>query len=157
MAWSGTYTYTAFEVLTASNLNQYMSANLAYLKTTVDNLAQYALEVIIGDGIEVIPTSPAVKGYVEIPFAATVGGWTLVGDASGSLVLDVLKSDYAGFPPTASIAGTEKPTIASAQKGRDLSLSSWTAAISQWDWLAIKVDSVTTIKQATLSLRLTRS
>lgn len=112
-----------------------------------------ALELTIGDGTNVITTG--VKGFLEVPYNMVVTGWTLVGDASGSIVIDVWKDTYANFPPTVAdtIAGTEKPTLASAQANQDITLSSWTTALTLGDWLAFNVDSATTVKQVTLSIR----
>src|SRR5580704_11699446 len=59
------------------------------------------------------------------PAACTITGWTLVADQSGSAVIDVLRGTYAAFPTTSSIAGTDKPTLSSAQKAEDLTLSGW--------------------------------
>ena len=99
------------------------------------------------------------KAYVEVPFGMTITGWTLVGDQSGSIVIDVWTDTYAKFPPTVAdtIAGTEKPTISSATKGQDISLSSWTTTVTAGDVLGFNVDSCTTITRATLVIRGTLS
>ncbi len=84
-----------------------------------------------------------------------ITGWTLVADASGSIVLDIWRDSYGNFPPTVAdtITCTEKPTLSSAQKAQDVSLSSWSADINAGDVLAINVDSAATVKQVTLTLR----
>jgi hypothetical protein len=98
-----------------------------------------------------------VKAYVPIPFACTITGWTLVADASGSIVIDVWKDSYANFPPTVAdtIAGSEKPTLSTAQKNQDSSLTTWTTAVSANDVLGFKVDSATTVKHVVLTLTIT--
>jgi hypothetical protein len=95
------------------------------------------------------------KGHVELPFAMTITGWTILADQSGSIVVDVWKDSYANYPPTNadSIAGTEKPTLSSAQKNQDLSLSSWTTAVAAGDILAFNVDSASTVTRVTVALR----
>lgn len=103
--------------------------------------------------------STGVKGYITVPYAMTITGWTLTGDVSGSIVIDVWKDTYANYPPTVAdtIAGTEKPTITTATKGQDLSLSSWTTTVTAGDVLGFNVDSCTTITKATLIIQGTLS
>lgn len=112
---------------------------------------------IIDGGGSAITTGQ--KGYLEIPFACTITGWTLLADQVGSIVIDVWKSTYAGFPPTAanSIAGTEKPTLSSAQKNQNLSLTTWTTSVAAGDILAFSVESATTVTRVILSIRATKS
>ena len=116
-----------------------------------------ALAFIIDGGGSAITTGQ--KGHLEIPFAMTITGWTLLADQSGSIVIDVWKDTYANFPPTVAdtIAGTEKPTLASAQANQDLTLTSWTTAVAAGDILAFNVDSITTVQRVTLVIRGTKS
>lgn len=109
--------------------------------------------VIDGGGAEITTGS---KGYLEIPFDCTVTGWTILADQSGSIVVDVKKCTYGDFPTNSSIAGTEKPTLSSAQKNHDLDLVSWTTAITAGDILEFVVDSVTGIERVKVSIRGTR-
>jgi len=96
-----------------------------------------------------------VKGYLEIPFAMTITGWTLVADQSGSIVIDVWKDTYANFPPTVAdtIAGTEKPTLSSAQKNQDTSLTTWTTSVAAGDIIGFNVDSAATVTKVTLVIK----
>lgn len=108
------------------------------------------------DGAGSVITS-GTKGYVEVPFSGTVTGWTVVSDVTGSIVIDVKRCSYANFPTTASIAGSEKPTITTARKGQDLTLTTWTANVALGDIIEFYVDSATNITKATLAIRITRS
>jgi len=106
------------------------------------------------------PITTGVKGYTEIPFNGTITGWTILGDVTGSIVVDVWKTTYANYPPVASdtITGSEKPTISSGLKGQDLSLSTWTSTtITKGDCVAFNVDSITSITNASLIIRVTRT
>lgn len=100
-----------------------------------------------------------IKGDVRIPFACTVTGWTILADQTGSIVIDVWKDSYANFPPVVgdSIAGSEKPTLSSASKNQDLSLTSWTTSLAAGDILRFNVDSASTVTRVALSLHLTRT
>lgn len=96
-----------------------------------------------------------VKGYLPIPFTCVINNWNIVADASGSIVVDVWKDTYANFPPTVAdtIAGSEKPTLSSAQKNQDLTLSTWTTTVTSGDVLGFNVDSATTVTRATVIIR----
>jgi hypothetical protein len=112
---------------------------------------------IIDGGGSAITTG--VKGFIEVPFACTITGWTIIADQSGSIVVDVWKDTYANAPPTVAdtIAGSEKPTLSSAQKNQDLTLTTWTTSIAAGDILAFNVDSITTCTRVTVGIRATRS
>lgn len=122
----------------------------------IDN-AHDTIQFIIDGGGSAIATG--VKGDIMIPFDCTVQGWDIVADASGSIVVDVWKDTYANFPPTVAdtITGSEKPTLSSAQKNQDLTLSSWTTAFSRGDWLRYNVDSATTVTRVTVVIRVKRT
>jgi hypothetical protein len=96
-----------------------------------------------------------VKGQLSIPFACTITGWVITSDVSGSAVVDVLRSTYAGFPTTASIAGTDKPTLSSAQKNENLTLTQWTTAINAGDQLQFNLNSVATVTRINVTLNIT--
>jgi hypothetical protein len=109
----------------------------------------------IGDFVGA-PITTGVRGYFEVPFGLRVTGWTLLADAVGSLQLDVWKDTYANFPPTVAdtIAGSEKPLLAAAQKNQDLLLTTWSTDLNAGDIIGINVDSASgVIKQATLTMR----
>jgi hypothetical protein len=110
------------------------------------------LNFVIDGGGSVITTG--IKGHVVINTNFTVTGWTVIGDQSGSIVVDVKRATFTNFPTTTSIAGTEKPTLSSAQKAQDLTLTSWTTTLSADDVLEFVVDSVTTLERVTIALRL---
>lgn len=95
-----------------------------------------------------------VKGQFDVPTNCTLTGWVLTADQSGSAVIDVLRSTYSGFPTTASIAGTDKPTLTSAQKNENLGpLSNWTStALSTGDQLQFNLNSVATVQRLNLTL-----
>jgi hypothetical protein len=99
------------------------------------------------------------KGHLEIPFACTITRVTLLADQSGSIVIDIWKDTYANFPPTDadSITASAPPTISSAQKSQDSTLTGWTTAIAAGDILAFNVDSCSTITRVTISLKVGKS
>ena len=115
--------------------------------------ALIAIPLIIDGGGAAITTGQ--KGHLEIPFDCTITGWTILADQSGSIVVDIWKDSYANFPPTVAdtIAGSEKPTLSTAQKNQDFSLTTWKTLLSAGDVLAFNVDSATTVTRVLVSLR----
>ena len=115
------------------------------------------LTFIIDGGGSAITTGE--KGHLEIPFACTIKQVSMLADQSGSIVVDIWKDTYANFPPdnADSITASAPPTISSAQKSQDATLTGWTTAITAGDILAFNVDSCTTITRVTISLKVEKS
>ena len=109
--------------------------------------------VISGDG-SVIATG-IVEGDIELPFAMHPIGWTVLGDQSGSIVLDIWLDEYNTYPPTVAdtVTASDKPTISGATKGQNLRASTWTGTWAKGSTLRVKVDSVATLTYCTLALR----
>lgn len=99
-----------------------------------------------------------VAGDLEIPFNCTITQWSLLGNATGNVVVDIWKSSYSTFPPIVSgtITGSEKPTINNASKNTSTTLTGWSSTLNSGDILRFNVDSCDGISKATLSLRLTK-
>lgn len=116
-------------------------------------LTQTLTFVVDGGGSAITTGS---KGYVEVPFDCTINRVTLLADQSGSIVVDIKKVSYASFPTTASICASAKPTLSSAQKSQDATLTGWTTAITAGDILEYNVDSASTVTRVTVSLRVTK-
>jgi len=116
-----------------------------------------SINFIIDGGGSAITTG--VKGYIEIPFACTINQVTLLADQSGSIVVDIWKDTYANYPPTDadSITASAVPTISTATKSQDSTLTGWTTSISAGDILGFNVDSITTCERVTVSLKVTRT
>ncbi len=117
-----------------------------------------SIEFLVDGGGGVLTNG--VKGYLEVPFNCTITACTLLADVAGAIVMDIWKDVYTNYPPdvTDSITASAKPTIAATNiKSQDTTLTGWTTTITAGDCLAFKIDSVTTIKQITLSLAITRT
>lgn len=112
-----------------------------------------SIELIIDGGASVITTG--LKGYLEVPFACTLQAVTLLADVSGSIVIDIWKDTYANYPPVVAdtITAAAKPTITTALKSQDLTLTGWNTTVNAGDILAFNVDSVSAIKKVTVSLK----
>ena len=96
-------------------------------------------------------------GYITIPYNGTITGWEVIGDVSGDCVFDVWKQS-AGIIPTIAdtIVGTEKPNLLAQQINSDLSLSTWTTAVTEGDIVGIVLDSASVLSQAWLTVFITK-
>jgi hypothetical protein len=115
----------------------------------------FTINFIIDGSGQVILTGS--KGYIIVSFACTILNNTLLADQSGSIVVDIKKCAYAGFPTTASICAAAKPTLSTAQNSQDSTLTGWTTAINAGDVLEYNVDSATTVTRVTLSLKVVKA
>lgn len=117
----------------------------------------FEIVVVFGGGASVIATGIAGDFRAEFPF--TITEWTLLGDQSGSIVIDIWKDTYANYPPTVAdtITAAAKPTISAATKGNSSTLTGWTTSVAAGDCLRFNADSVTTLTRCTMILKATRA
>lgn len=115
------------------------------------------LNFVIDGGGATITTG--IKGDLVVDFACTITGVTLLADQSGSIVVDIWKDSYANHPATVAdtITASAKPTISSATKSQDVTLTGWTTSISAGQILRFNVDSVTSIQRLTVALKVART
>lgn len=117
-----------------------------------------ALAVAFDGGGSDIAVGSQVR--IHCPFGFTLNEWTLLADASGSIVIDVWKDTYANYPPTNadSITNGSEPELSTADKAQDTDISDWTTVtVSAGDTLIFNVDSCSGITNATLILKYTRT
>ncbi len=118
---------------------------------------------VIDGGGAVIATG--VSGFIQIPFACTLTGWTILSiDTAatvGAIVIDIWKNTYTNFPPTNSDSitnGHEPLVTASANKNTDADISDWTSvAIAAGDVIGYNVDSVAGFTKVLISLNYTKA
>jgi hypothetical protein len=147
------------EVTTPSDnqLLRYVAANSRFENyTPAGTTYTFGIPFVIDGGGSAITSGVKYQG-IEIPFAATIIGWTVTATASGNLVCTVSKATYANHPTYTAISGTEKPTLSSASKAQDSSLSTWTTALVAGDLLQLAVDSLATVNYATVNLQVQRT
>lgn len=124
----------------------------ADINSTAD-VMKASFGITIDGGGSAITTG--AKGYVEIPYAMTITANTVVCDQSGSIVIDVWKDTYANALPTDadSITASAPPTVSTAVKSQDSTLTGWTTAVSAGDVVGFNVDSATTVTRCTLTIK----
>ena len=96
-----------------------------------------------------------IKGAIRIPFKCEILSVSLLGDQSGSIVVNIWKDTLANYPPTVGdkITDTTPPTITTDTDSEDTTLTDWTKAIASGDVLMFNVDSVTDIEWASLIIK----
>lgn len=100
------------------------------------------------DGNGATPTVGTV-GYLVCQCSGTVTNWTMIGDVSGSAVVDVWKA--AGAIPVNgdSIAGSQKPTLTAQQFASSAAVNTWQTSVSTGDVFGFELESVTTCTRVT--------
>lgn len=123
------------------------------------NGRRMTIAVQFGDGANDIDAATERNQWLECNFAGTIEGYSLLADAAGAMVIDIWKDTYANYPPVVgdSITASAKPTLSSGTKSEDNTLTGWTTSIARGDILKFHVDSSTTVKAATLSLRILKT
>ena len=147
MAWSTPSNQVTGDMITAAIWNQNVVSNPIALGVT-------GLQFLINEGGTVITTG--IKMDLVVLAKADINTVTLLADQSGSIVLDLWKDTYANFPPTVAdtITASAKPTITTATKSQDATLTGWTKAWAKGDIIRVNVDSVTTITRLTTAFDL---
>lgn len=144
---------TGLGPLQANETPEGYNARIGYVADNAQLLAGSGPGAIAGFSFVVDGEQLGLQGYLPVPFACSLLEWTLVADITGSLVVDVLHSTFAAFPPVTSIVGAAPPNINNSNKGRSAVLTGWTPAIGAGDILGISVVSATDIVLATLTLK----
>lgn len=112
------------------------------------------INFVIDGGGSAITTG--FKGFAMVPFDCTVVGVDVLANVSGSLVVDIWRDSYANHPPVDadSITASAPPTLSSAIKSRNDTLTGWTTQLNEGDILGFNVDSAATVTSATVVLRI---
>jgi len=141
----------------ATGIFSAITLNAVDLQTTINSLKTATITFIIDGGGSAITTG--IKGDLEIPFGCTINQVTMLADQSGSIVVDIWKDTYANYPPVVgdTITAAAKPTITTATKSQNATLTGWTTSVTAGDTLRFNVDSATTITRVTISLKVTRT
>lgn len=153
MAWVSPTTRSTGDLVTAAIWNQDVVNNPIALLPA-------AIAYIIDGGGAVIATGEV--GHIEVPMKCDIDRVTVLGDASGTIQVDIWKDTYANFPPVVgdSITASAQPNLSSAQKSQDSTLTGWTKAIVAGDILAYNVDTSpapATVTRVLVSLKVSRS
>ena len=96
------------------------------------------------------------KGYVLVPFNATILSWSIVSRESGSATFDVWKKPTTKPTIADTITGSSKPTISGSDTANG-SPTGWNTTINAGDIIGWNLDSVTTLTWCILQLTVLKS
>jgi hypothetical protein len=131
----------------------------AILPATID------IGFALGDGTNVITTGFTGRYLGPFDYGGTILGWSIIGQESGSVSIDVLKTTYTAFDAGAThpsvaadkISATAPITLSSATKNQG-SPTGWTAnTFAAGDIFAFNVSSATTSKLVTVFLKVLKT
>jgi hypothetical protein len=127
--------------------------------TTIRNLVEN-MGFTVDGGSSAVTTG--FKGCIEASYSGKFIGYTLLSTdsavTSGSFAIDIWKDTFLNYPPTIAdtITGNYKPRLTSQTATTTMTLPGWTTKITEGDIICFNVDSVTSIKRATLILKVKR-
>jgi len=79
-----------------------------------------------------------LKKLKRMNFSGVITSATMSANASGAMVIDILKSTYPTIP-SSSICASAKPTLSGTQVSIDTTLTGWTVNFSAGDFLGFSV------------------
>jgi hypothetical protein len=120
-------------------------------------ILQAIIPVVFDGGGSAIAAARQVD--VEIPFNCSIQSVRMFADTTTTTVIDIWKDTYALYPATNvdTITASAVPTITTAVKSEDVTLTGWTTTMSQGDVLRFNVDSNDNATRVTLSLVVIRT
>ena len=151
MAWVTPTTRSTGDLITAAIWNQDVVNNPI-------SLTPGGVEFFIDGGGGVITTG--IKGALEVPFKCDIDAVRMVADQAGTIQVDINKATFSGVPAYSSITSSAVPNLATVQKSEDTTLTSWTTALADGDFLEWEVDTSPAPASVTwvlVSLDVTRS
>jgi hypothetical protein len=112
---------------------------------------------INGGGAAIVAGEQEMR--IAFGFAGTIDKVELLADQSGSIVLDIWKDTYANYPPTVAdtITASAKPTLSTAIKSQDATLTGWTKTFSNGENWIVKVDSASTVTHVDMIIYYTKT
>jgi hypothetical protein len=112
------------------------------------------------------PITTGFKGFIQVPYAGTIIGWSILCDLAGSSSFDIWKI-ASSAPPTApsiptssnKISASAPAATSSAQSAASgaSGVSTWTTSVAQWDVFGFNLTSVATITRYVLEIQIQRT
>lgn len=108
------------------------------------------INILIGDGDTVIISG--TEGYsAPLTFSGVISKWSLAEvsnlPVSGTISIDILKSDSTIYPTFNSITGLNKPTLNNEYVNSNNSLESWDTILNTGDSIGFRVENTLDCKQ----------
>jgi hypothetical protein len=160
-SWAGAVTFSSTSTFTGAvtlNATTYTfgagaaNAFMSGLATEVDVQA-----FIDGGGSAITNSTPNNIIWLTIPCALTINTWSLAADQSGSITIDILRTN-AAFPSTSIVGAGTKPSLSAAQTSLNNAPSSWTATtLAKDDLVGFVTSGAATVQKLNITLRCTRT
>jgi len=93
-----------------------------------------------------------VKGYLVIPYNATIMSWDIIGNTTGDCVVDIWKSTVIPISGD-TIAGSELPTLNNQQINSNNTINTWNRNLTTSDKIAFNVISASTVSRINLIIK----
>jgi hypothetical protein len=101
-----------------------------------------------------VPSTGVIQ-YIQAPYAGKITGYAVIGDQSGSAVIDIWKSNAAVPTVANTITASAKPTLSSSQYVNSTTLTGWTTAVAINDVIGFHLDSIATLNSVSIILFIT--
>lgn len=119
---------------------------------TVEFMSAFGITI---DGASSVPSTGS-WGFIQVPYPATITGWTVLADQPGSAVVQVKKCTFAQFPTNSDITGGSPPTLSGTQAAQNSSLP-WVTAVAGGDIFEFLLTSVSSVTRLTVTIQALRA
>ena len=100
--------------------------------------------------------STGSKGYKQIPYDCVFTEWSVFAGETGSIQVDVKKSNYSTYPTFTTVVGGDYPTLSSQIKNRNTGITAWTG-LSAGDLYEFTINSNTGVKKVGVFVKVRRT
>lgn len=100
--------------------------------------------------------STGAKGYKQIPYDCVFTEWSVFAGETGSIQVDVKKSNYSTYPTFSTVVGGDYPTLSSQIKNRNTGITAWTG-LSAGDLYEFTINSNTGVKKVGVFVKVRRT
>jgi hypothetical protein len=139
-----------FNLPTASAVNRGAITAAQFTAITAGNFG------VTVDGVTSI-IQVGQTGFVTMNYAGTISGWSISANAVGSIQFDIWKASGAIPTIANTIVAGVYPTLTAAQFITSTTMTGWTLSFVAGDVFGFYVNSISTLKNATLTVRTIKS
>ncbi len=150
----------SFDGLTLSGFGQFSTISATSISaTTFYGNGSNITGLTGGLGVTVNnPSTPGVKGFVTLPYNATIVGWDIIGNTTGNCAFDIWRGTSYSIPnDTNTITGSEKPILSNQQINYDNNLTTWQTYLSANDTIAFYLISAETLSSINLLIKVIKN
>lgn len=103
--------------------------------------------------------SPGTKAWLRVPFDCEILSWTATAQPSGSVQVALWRDVYSAFPPTIAdvISASAPVSISSSVRNTNSTLTGWNKVITADDYILANINSVTTVQDVVIELKVKKT